>query len=64
MPEEELDKLDQYIFVIRVRIGKDADFYTNLVADNPGLDKITGDPTFHIDIKSEPSREFLTKFLQ
>jgi hypothetical protein len=32
--------------------------------DNIGLDKKTGDPKFHIDIKSEHLQEILTKVLQ
>jgi hypothetical protein len=36
----------------------------NPVANNIGLDKKTGDPTFHIDIKSEELQEILAKVLQ
>jgi hypothetical protein len=49
--------------VVRVRIGEDAGFHTYPVTDNTGLDKKTGDPTFHIDIKSETLQEILRKVL-
>jgi len=47
-----------------VRIGKAADCCTSSVAKHIELDKKTGDPTFHIDIKSGRLQEILTEVLQ
>ncbi len=61
-PVGEVEELDQYVFVIRVRIGKYNAIYQNCPA-NKILDKKTSDPTFYVDIKSEVLRDILRAVL-
>ncbi len=62
-PVGEVEELDQYVFVIRVRIGKYNAICQNC-RTNKVLDKNTSDPTFYVDIKSQALRDILRAVLK
>ena len=63
-PSGEVDELDEYVFVVRVRIGE----YVMLCTipchwRYCNLDKKTTDPTYFVDVKSEGLRDILRTVL-
>ena len=63
-PTGEVNELEQYVFVVRVRIGEDREFAQGLFHANESADKSTKEPTSYIDIKSELLRDILRVILQ
>jgi hypothetical protein len=62
-PPDEENELDQYIFVVRTRIGEYLSFGPSLYP-NSKVDRETKKRTHHLDIKSEGLRDVLRSVLQ
>jgi hypothetical protein len=63
MPPDEENELDQYIFVVRTRIGEYPSLGPGLYP-NSKVDRTTEKQTHHIDIKSEGLRDVLRSVLK
>ena len=59
-----MDTFDEYIFVVRTRIGKYEGSYWIYVTDGETIDKKTERTTHFIDVKSEGLRDILRSVLQ
>ena len=62
-PPDEENELDQYVCVVRTRIGEYPSLGPSLYPDSK-IDKKTEKRTHHIDIKSEGLRDVLRSVLQ
>lgn len=63
-PPGEVNELDEYVFVVRVRIGEPIDLFADPFTNDDTLDRKTNDPTFYIDIKSEELRDIVRTILR
>jgi hypothetical protein len=59
-----VNELEQYVFVLRVRVGECGNRQWLLFIIMKAADKTTKDPTSYIDIKSELLRDILREILQ
>ena len=58
------DEFDQYIFVVRGRVGKFSRVCENLPSDKYHPDRKTAETTLYIDVKSEWLRRVLKEILR
>ena len=59
-----MDAYDEYIFVVRIRIGKHENSYRIYVTNGETTDKKTKRTTHLVDVKSEGLRDILRSVLQ
>ena len=56
--------MDEYVFIVRVRISKCYGFLQKDIVADMDADKVTSKPTVYIDIKSDSLRDVLRTVLK
>jgi len=64
VPTDEVSDLDEYVFVVRARIGEQSSILSVFNAKEDALDRNTGDPAFFIDVKSKGLADVLRTVLR
>jgi hypothetical protein len=57
-------ELDEYVFIVRMRIGKCYGFLQKGITADVDTDKVTSTPTVYIDIKLNSLRDVLRNVLK